>query len=75
MNDVLTLHEIEARFDNEWVLVEDPELTVDLKVVRGKVVWHSKDRDEVYRKLLELRPRHPACLYTGQPAAGMEYVL
>ncbi len=75
MNEILTLDEIQSRYDAEWVLVEDPELTKNLEVVRGKVVWHSKDRDEVYQKLLELRPRHPACLYIGGPPEDMEYVL
>jgi hypothetical protein len=65
MGDVLTLEEIEARFASEWVLVADPELTDALVVVRGRVVWHSRDRDEVYRKARELRPRHSAILYTG----------
>ena len=28
--------------------------------------WHSKDRDEVYRKAVELRPPRFAILYTGK---------
>ena len=75
MDDILTTDEIRSRYDAEWVLVEDPELTPELKVVRGKVVWHSKDRDEVYGKLLELRPKHAACLFTGPLPKDMEYVL
>jgi hypothetical protein len=30
------------------------------------VLWHSKDRDEVYRKARELRPEHGAILYVGE---------
>jgi hypothetical protein len=65
MNEVLTLAEIERRFDAEWVLVEAPEVNEHFEIIRGKVIWHSKDRDEVYRKMLELRPRSAATLYTG----------
>ena len=75
MDDILTMDEIRSHCDVEWVLVEDPELTPELKVVRGKVVWHSKERDEVYGKLLELRPKHAACLFTGPLPKDMEYVL
>ena len=75
MNETLTMDEIQSRYDSEWVLVEDPELTKELKVVRGKVVWHSKDRDEVYQKAIELRPKHAAFLYTGPFPEDMEYVL
>jgi hypothetical protein len=66
MEDVLTLAEIEKRFESEWVLVEDPQTDNTLRVQSGTVRWHSKDRDEVYRKALELRPRRSAILYTGK---------
>jgi len=65
MDEVLTLDQIEARFPSQWVLVADPDLTESLAVVKGKVLWHSPNRDEVYRKARELRPRHSAILYTG----------
>ena len=66
MDEVLTATDIEARFDSEWVLIEDPETDTALTVRRGRVRWHSKDRDEVYRKAVELRPARFAILYTGK---------
>ena len=63
--DLLTLDEIQSRFASEWVLLGDPELTESLVVIRGRVLWHSPNRDEVYRKARELRPQHAAILYTG----------
>lgn len=65
MDEVLTIAEIESRFTAEWVLVEDPQTNESLAVQSGRVLWHSKDRDEVYRKAVELRPRRFAMLYTG----------
>ena len=65
-NRMMTLTEIEKQFDSEWVLVEDPEFDKSDVLIRGKVLWHSKNRDEVYRKDLELRPYSAAYLYTGQ---------
>ena len=65
MTKLMSLAEIEERFDSEWVLLEDPETTEALEVTKGKVLWHSKDRDEVYRKAKELRPKHSAILYLG----------
>jgi hypothetical protein len=65
MNEVMSLVEIHEKFDSEWILVEDPETTESLEVTKGKVLWHSKDRDEVYRKARELAPRSSAILYTG----------
>lgn len=66
MDDILTIAEIQSKFDSEWILVEDPQTDPSLEVQGGKVRWHSKDRDEVYRKAIELRPRHFAVLYTGE---------
>ena len=34
-------------------------------MLSGKVLFHSKDRDEVYQKAVALRPKRFAMLYTG----------
>lgn len=66
MSALLTLSEIESQFDAEWVLVGEPELDSACRLVRGKVLFHSKSRDEVDQKDAELRPGSAAILYTGQ---------
>ncbi len=75
MKNVLTVAQIEAQFASEWVLVEDPQTNEALEVQSGKVRWHSKDRDEVYRKAVELRPKRFAMLYTGKMPANTAVVL
>ena len=64
MSDVLTIAEIEAQFVAEWVLVEEPQTNDALEVQSGKVLAHSKDRDEVYREAVRLHPKRFAMLYT-----------
>lgn len=66
MTAIMTLDEIKTRFDSEWVLLGDPEVDEQLRVVRGNVLYHSKNRDELDRKMIELRPRSSATLYTGK---------
>ena len=61
----MTVSEIEARFESEWVLVADPQTNAALEVTGGTVLHHSKDRDEVYAKAAALRPQRCAILYTG----------
>jgi hypothetical protein len=75
MDDVLTMAQIEAQFESEWVVVEDPQTNETLEVQSGKVRWHSQDRDEVYRKAVELRPRRFAMLYTGKMPKDTAIVL
>ncbi len=66
MEQEMTLAEIESQFDSEWVLLEEPETNEQLEVVKGRVLHHSKDREEVYRKAVKLRPKRSAILYTGK---------
>ena len=65
MSNMLTMAEIETQFIAEWVLIEDPQTNDALEVQSGKVLCHSKDRDEVYREAVRLRPKRFAMLFTG----------
>jgi hypothetical protein len=65
MGEIMTMEEMESRFKDEWILIEDPETTEMLQVTRGKVLWHGKDKKELYRVALELRPRSSAIWYIG----------
>jgi hypothetical protein len=75
MTDMMTKAEIEAQFVGEWILVEDPETNAALEVLRGRVICHSKDRDEVYQAALARRPKHCAVLFTGTTPPDMVIVL
>ncbi|NQS97182.1 MAG: hypothetical protein HQ591_01900 [candidate division Zixibacteria bacterium] len=66
MSDKLSMSQIEKNFHDEWVLIEDPETTDTLQIKSGKVLWHSKDEDEVLRKFGELSPKHSAIIYIGR---------
>jgi hypothetical protein len=72
---LMTLQEMEKEFDSEWILVGDPETNESLEVVKGTVLCHSKDRDEVYRAAVKLRPKRSAILYTGQMPPDTAIVL
>ena len=65
MDEMLTMTEIEGKFQSEWVLIEDPSTDESLAVSGGTVRWHGKDRDEVYRRTVQLRPKRFAIVYTG----------
>ena len=66
MSQQMTIEEIRSQFDSEWILIEDPETNEALEVLSGKVIHHSRDRDEVYRKAVSLRPKRSALIYTGE---------
>jgi hypothetical protein len=56
---------MKSRFADEWVLVGEPQTTPSLEVQSGQVLFHSKDRDEVYRHAVATRPTQFAVIYTG----------
>lgn len=66
MDDVLTIAQIHAQFASEWILIEAPQTNDALEVQGGNVRSHSKDREEVYRKAVALRPERFAIFYTGK---------
>ena len=66
MDEILTVEEMESRFPSEWALIGDPRTDSNQKLLEGRVLFHSPDRDEVDRKLLELRPRRFAFRYMGE---------
>jgi hypothetical protein len=75
MDEILTAEEIETRFAPEWVLIGDPQTDEDLSLRAGRVLFHSPDRDEVYRKALELQPGRFAVRYLGTWPNDMALVL
>jgi hypothetical protein len=75
MDEILTVEEMKARYPDEWVIIGDPETDEHLHVLSGRVLCHSKDRDEVGRYAMTHRPKRFASLYLGEPPPGMEFVL
>jgi hypothetical protein len=75
MGDKLSIAEIKAKYPSEWILVENPETDEALDVHGGIVLWHSPDRDEVYRKAVELRPKRSAILNTRRIPEGTAVIL
>ena len=75
MKEALSLAEIKQRYDAEWVLIADPETNDDFSIKKGVVLWHSKDRDEVYRKARELHPNHSAILCIAKVPDDVAVVL
>jgi hypothetical protein len=75
MSDNLTTDEIRARYDSEWVLIEDPETDESHRVTGRKVRYHSHDRDDVYRKIAELDVARSAVVFAGSIPEDMEFLL
>jgi secreted Zn-dependent insulinase-like peptidase len=70
------MREIEQQFDSEWVLIDKPETNEVQQVLRGEVVFHSKDRKAIHERVMQMpRPRRIAVLYIGEPPPGTIFLL
>ncbi len=48
---ILTKEQMKARYPNQWLLVRDYELDDSTRLCKGRVVVHSKDREEIHHAL------------------------
>ncbi len=75
MAELLTMDEIKARYAPDWVLIGEPQMDELQRLRAGKVLFHSPDREEVYRKAIDLHPGHFAFRYLGDLPDDMAFVL
>jgi hypothetical protein len=75
VDEVLSIDEIKMRFSPDWVLIGEPQTDQNQRLLAGKVLFHSRDREEVYLKAIELRPGHFAFRYLGELPEDVAFVL
>jgi O-glycosyl hydrolase len=75
MDTYLTKSEIYKKYKSEWILLKDPKTDAQMNVLGGHLLWHSKDRSEVYQKARELKPKRAAVFFTGKIAKGTAVIL
>jgi len=67
--------EIVEKFKDEWVLIDVKEVDKNFNLKEGNVIAHSKNKEEIYKKLLELRPKKFSIEYTGKIPEDLAVVL
>jgi hypothetical protein len=62
---ILSLEKIFSLYPDEWVLIVNPELDEEFSVIRGEVLAHSTERDQIYSNLSLRNGKSVAIEYTG----------
>jgi hypothetical protein len=75
MKKVFTMQELEARYSGEWVLLVNPVHNEVMELIRGELVFHSRNRDEVYKEAHKRKDAHTAIFYVGQLPKDLVVVL
>ena len=67
IGEILTVEEIRGRYPREWVLIADTESDDSWNVIRGEVLAHSPEREEIDRALTKFQDvRSISIEYTGR---------
>ena len=67
--------DIKNKFKNQWVLIEVENVDESFNVLEGKVLAHSKDKDEIYQKLLKIKPKEFSIEFTGEVPEDLAVVM
>jgi len=67
--------DIKKNFRKQWVLIEVKNVDETFHVLEGEVLAHSKDKDEIYQKLLKIRPKEFSIEYTGEIPEDLAVVM
>ncbi len=67
--------DIVRRYKDEWILIDVKKVDKNFKIKEGKVLYHSKNQEDIYRKILELTPKSFAVEYTGNIPDDLAVVL
>jgi hypothetical protein len=75
MSEIMTFEEIKLRYDGEWVLIAYTETDEDLQVVKGKVIAHSANKEDIYQALESATDQPLAIEYMGQVPEDLAFIL
>lgn len=63
---VMTMEEIEATYDGEWVVIDEPIVEPGPILLGGRVVFHDPDMDTASDAAQRLARGHNALLFIGE---------
>lgn len=73
MPEIAKIKEFEKKYPDEWMLVEVLEKDNKTNPTKGKLVAHSKAKDEVYDIMKKVKG-HTAIFFTGEiPKKGYAF--
>lgn len=66
MKKVLSIKEIKVHYKQEWILIGSPVYSKLNEIIEGRIIAHSKNRDEIYRKAKSVEEKTIAIFYNGK---------
>jgi len=72
--ELLTVEEMKERYPDEWLLLVDCEETENTELKAGRVVAHSRCRDDIHRAQMG-RSGHLAIHFAGEIPRDLAVIL
>jgi hypothetical protein len=75
MSELMTFEEMQHRYDGEWLLIAYTEVDENLQVIKGEVLAHSLNQEEIYQVLERVDDQPLAIEYMGQIPKDLGFIL
>lgn len=62
---LLNFSDIEKKYHDQWVLIAEPVYGKANRIKKGRLLFHSEDRDKVDKAMLESKEVNIAIRYLG----------
>jgi hypothetical protein len=73
--DLLNYTEIKKRYNNQWVLIVDPVYDKTNKIVKGKILFHGENRENLDKVMLKSKGKKIAIRYLGKLDKNLSVIL
>jgi len=67
MKEIINIPETEKRYKDEWLLFEVIETDRLNQPIRGRLLYHSKDRNEIHKVAMKSKCKIDYITFTGDP--------
>ncbi|MDJ0901270.1 MAG: hypothetical protein QNJ55_20940 [Xenococcus sp. MO_188.B8] len=75
MSDLMTFEEIQQNYDGEWALIAYTATDENSPVIKGKVLAHSLNKEEIYQALESVTEEHLAIEHLVQVPENLDLIL
>jgi hypothetical protein len=75
MSKLITWEEMSQKFNGEWLLIVHAELDETLGIIRGEVLAHSPNQEDVYNALPLRQGRSASIEYIGEVPEELAFIL
>jgi len=75
MSEIMTFEEMQNRYNGEWLLIAYTSVDDNLQIIKGEVLAHSQNKEDIYKALESVKEQPLAIEYVGQVPENLAFIL